>query len=167
MSNVIKAVFDGSTKSIVTKPQYMWAKKQILLIEGLELPEAFRANIANKPDGISKTQIGESNIVYIPDKFFTTGKNIYVWIVVSGEDDVTIKYDIEIPILTAGEPEDYDPTGEQADIITQAISALSTAINALNSATERVDSAVTKMESLAFEINGVGELEYTYEERGE
>jgi hypothetical protein len=167
MSNVIKAVFDGSTKSIVTKPQYMWAKGQILLIQGLELPDAFRVNISNTLNGMSKTQIGESNIVSIPNKYFTTGKNIYVWIVVSGEDDVTIKYDIEIPILTAGEPEDYDPTDEQADIITQAISALSTAINALNSATERVDSAVTKMESLVFEINSVGELEYTYEERGE
>ena len=167
MSNVIRAVFDGTSRSVVTEPQYMWAKGQILLIEGLELPDAFRANISNTLNGVSKTQIGESNIVSIPDNFFTTGENIYIWIVVSGEDDVTIKYDIEIPILAAGEPENYDPTDDQADIITQAISALSTAINALNSATERVDSAVTKMESLVFEINSVGELEYTYEEGGE
>ena len=168
MSNVIKAVFDGSTKSIVTKPQYMWAKGQILLIQGLELPDAFRVNISNTLNGMSKTQIVESNIVSIPNKYFTTGKNIHVWIVVSsGDSDSTIKYDIEISIITASQPEDYEVSDDDVDIITRAINALNEATTVLNDATARIDSAVTKMETLAFDINKSGELEYTYEEGGE
>lgn len=168
MSNVIKAVFDGSAKSIVTQPQYMWARGQIVLISGIDLPETFRANISNTTDGLSKTQICDSNIVAIPDKYFTTGKNIYIWIVVSsGDSDSTIKYDIEIPIITASQPEDYEVSDDDVDIITRAINALNEATTALNDATARIDSAVTKMETLAFDINKSGELEYTYEEGGE
>jgi len=48
MSNVIRAVFSGGARSVVTEAQYMWSKGQILLIEGLDLPTAFRVYFSNK-----------------------------------------------------------------------------------------------------------------------
>lgn len=152
MSNIIKATFGSGETSVVTTPQYMFARGQILQIEGLELPSVYRVNISNAPTGSSKTQIGTVDGVIIPDVFFTAGKPIYAYIMLSsGDDDREIKYDITIPVLDATEPEDDTPTEEETSIITQAI-------NALNEAVTRIDGAVEKIETLTFRINEVGEL---------
>ena len=169
MSNVIKAVFDGSTKSIVTKPQYMWSKGQILLIEGLDLPTAFRVYFSNKKkgNGVSKPVLGQYNVCLIPDEYFEKNKNIKAWVMVVGEDHREIEYDIEIPIIDTSKTEDEDPDSTEINIVDQAITALNNAISALNEATERVEGAVVKIDTLAFSINNVGELEYSYEEGSE
>lgn len=159
MSNIITAKFTDGDTSVVTSEQYMYARGQILKVEGLELPSAYRVNFSNSPVGDSKTQIGTSDGVIIPDVFFISGKPIYAYIMLaSGDDDREIKYDITIPLLNATEPEDDTPTEEQASVVNQAINALSEAITALNEATTRVGEAVEKMETLTFRINEVGEL---------
>ena len=159
MSNIIKATFDSGETSVVTTSQYMFARGQILQIEGLELPSVYRVNISNAPTGSSKTQIGTADGVIIPDVFFTPGNPVYAYIMLStGDDDREIKYDITIPVLSATEPEDDTPTEEQTSIITQAINALAEATDALNEAVTRIDGAVEKIETLTFRINEVGEL---------
>ena len=72
MSNVIRAVFSGGARSVVTTPQYMWSKGQILLIEGLDLPTAFRVYFSNKKKGkgVSKPVLGQYNVCLIPDEYF-------------------------------------------------------------------------------------------------
>jgi hypothetical protein len=159
MSNIITATFSGSDTSIVTAEQYMFARGQILQIEGLDLPSVYRVNFSNAPTGDSKTQIGTADGVIIPDVYFTTGKPIYAYIMLNtGDDDREIKYDITIPVLNATEPEDDTPTEEQTSIINQAITALAEATTALNEAVTRIDGAVEKIETLTFRINEVGEL---------
>lgn len=170
MSNIITATFGDNERTVVTESQYMYATGQILQIEGLDLPSAYRVNFANSRDGQAKTQIGTDDGVIIPDVYFTTGRNIYAWIMLStGDDDTEIEYDITIPILEAAEPEDSTATTEQVTIINQAINELSTALSELTAAEtalERVEAAVNKMDTLTFEINTVGELVYTYDEEG-
>lgn len=159
MSNIIKATFDSGETSVVTTSQYMFARGQILQIEGLDLPSVYRVNFSNAPTGDSKTQIGTADGVVIPDVYFTTGKTIYAYVMISNDDDDReIKYDITIPVLNATEPEDDTPTEEQTSIITQAINALAEATDALNEAVTRIDGAVEKMETLTFRINEIGEL---------
>lgn len=165
MSNIITATFDSGETSVVTTPQYMWAKGQILQIDGLDLPSVYRVNFSNSASGQAKTQIGTADGVIIPNVFFTTGKDIYAWVVLTASDSAEeIEYDIQIPILDASEPEDTETTDEEETIITQAINQLSNAIDALNTATATVGAAVTKLDTLLFTINGTGELIYTYEE---
>lgn len=158
MSNIITATFADGDTSVVTAEQYMYARGQILKVEGLELPSVYRVNFSNSPTGDSKTQIGTADGVIIPDVYFVSGKPIYAYIMLTSGEDREIKYDITIPILNATEPEDDTPTEEQASVINQAINALSDAITALNEATTRVGEAVEKMETLTFRINEVGEL---------
>lgn len=169
MSNIITATFEDGETSIVTTSQYMWAKGQILQIEGIDdLPSVYRVNFSNSVSGQSKTQIGTEDGVIIPDVFFTTGKDIYAWVVVAASDSAEeIEYDIHIPILDASEPEDDETTEEETSIITQAINQLSIAVDALNTATETVGAAVTKLDTLLFNINDTGELIYTYEQEDE
>lgn len=158
MSNIITATFADGDTSIVTAEQYMYARGQILKVEGLELPSVYRVNFSNSPTGDSKTQIGTADGVIIPDVYFVSGKPIYAYIMLTSGEDREIKYDITIPILKATEPEDDTPTSEQSSIIDQAINALAEATTALTEATARIGSAVEKIETLTFRINEVGEL---------
>lgn len=158
MSNIITATFADGDTSVVTAEQYMYARGQILKVEGLELPSVYRVNFSNSPTGDSKTQIGTADGVIIPDVYFASGKPIYAYIMLTSGEDREIKYDITIPILKATEPEDDTPTSEQSSIIDQAINALSAATTALNEAVTRIDGAVEKIETLTFRINEVGEL---------
>lgn len=158
MSNIITATFADGDTSVVTAEQYMYARGQILKVEGLELPSVYRVNFSNSPTGDSKTQIGTADGVIIPDVYFVSGKPIYAYIMLTSGEDREIKYDITIPILQATEPEDDTPTSEQSSIIDQAINALAEATTALTEATARIGSAVEKIETLTFRINEVGEL---------
>jgi hypothetical protein len=158
MSNIITATFADGDTSVVTAEQYMYARGQILKVEGLELPSVYRVNFSNSPTGDSKTQIGTADGVIIPDVYFVSGKPIYAYIMLTSGEDREIKYDITIPILKATEPEDDTPTSEQSSIIDQAINALAEATTALTEATARIGSAVEKIETLTFRINEVGEL---------
>ena len=158
MSNIITATFADGDTSVVTAEQYMYARGQILKVEGLELPSVYRVNFSNSPTGDSKTQIGTADGVIIPDVYFVSGKPIYAYIMLTSGEDREIKYDITIPILQATEPEDDTPTSEQSSIIDQAINALAEATTALAEATARIGSAVEKIETLTFRINEVGEL---------
>ena len=158
MSNIIMANFTDGDTSVVTAEQYMYARGQILKVDGLELPSVYRVNFSNSPTGDSKTQIGTADGVIIPDVYFVSGKPIYAYIMLTSGEDREIKYDITIPILKATEPEDDTPTSEQSSIIDQAINALAEATTALTEATARIGSAVEKIETLTFRINEVGEL---------
>lgn len=167
MSNIITATFGENETSVVTEQQYMYATGQVLQFDGLDLPSAYRVNFSNSESGSSTTQIGTSDGVEIPDVFFTTGKNIYAWVMLSTDDDDTeIEYDVEIPIIRAAEPEDSTATTEQVTIINQAINALADALDDFETATSTVEAAVNKLSTLTFEINDNGELIYTYDEEG-
>lgn len=147
MSNIITATFADGDTSVVTAEQYMYARGQILKVEGLELPSVYRVNFSNSPTGDSKTQIGTADGVIIPDVYFVSGKPIYAYIMLTSGEDREIKYDITIPVLSATQPEDDTPTSEQSSIIDQAINALAEATTALTEATARIGSAVEKIET--------------------
>lgn len=159
MSNIITATFGEGETSVVTAPKYMYAKGQILKFEGIDLPNAYRVQFANSKNEDAKAQLGTSDGVIIPDVYFTTGKNIYAWVMLqTGETDVEIEYDVKIPILETSEPEDETPTQEQMTIINQMMNGLSDAIDALNTATSQFGEALESIDNLQFRINEIGEL---------
>ena len=150
MSNVIRAVFSGGARSVVTEAQYMWSKGQILLIEGLDLPTAFRVYFSNKKKGkgVSKPVLGQYNVCLIPDEYFEKNKNIKAWVMVVGEDHREIEYDIEIPIIDTSKTEDEDPDSSEISIVDQAINALNDAVQTVTDATEKIESMTVSSETL-------------------
>lgn len=150
MSNVIRAVFSGGARSVVTEAQYMWSKGQILLIEGLDLPTAFRVYFSNKKKGkgVSKPVLGQYNVCLIPDEYFEKNKNIKAWVMVVGEDHREIEYDIEIPIIDTSKTEDEDPDSAEISIVDQAINALNDAVQTVTDATEKIESMTVSSETL-------------------
>ena len=129
MSNVIRATFDGGTRTI-TAPAYQWDYGQILYIEDLELPEAYEVHFANElSSGETITQIGNADGVTIPDEFFTEGKMVYAWIYLhTGENDGETEYSISIPVTARPQPSDTPPTPQEQSAINQAIAALNIAV---------------------------------------
>ena len=150
MSNVIRAVFSGGARSVVTEAQYMWSKGQILLIEGLDLPTAFRVYFSNKKKGkgVSKPVLGQYNVCLIPDEYFEKNKNIKAWVMVVGEDHREIEYDIEIPIIDTSKTEDEDPDSTEISIVDQAINALNDAVQTVTDATEKIENMTVSSETL-------------------
>ena len=57
MSNIITAVFGDGETSVVTSPKYMYARGQILKVEGIDLPNAYRVQFANSKNEEAKAQL--------------------------------------------------------------------------------------------------------------
>lgn len=108
---------------------YQYDYGQVLILTGVELPVAYEVHFSNSENGISKTSIGNSDGVVIPDEFLTSGEDIYVWLFLhQGNDDGETEYKGIIPVKKRSRPTDIEPTPVQQDVITQTIAALNEAV---------------------------------------
>ena len=126
-NNIVTALF-GELRYCTTVAKWQYDYGQILKIEGVDLPAAYEVHFSNDLYGESTTQIGDENGVTIPDTYFTTGQMIYAWIYLHTENDGETVYVVRIPVRKRASIEDYNPTDEQQDAITQAIAALNRAV---------------------------------------
>jgi hypothetical protein len=128
MSNVLKVSFCKKQK-ITSKPLYQYDYGQILKFVDLKLPAAYEVHFSNHEHGESTTALATSNEVTIPDMYFTSGRDIYVWIYLhTGADDGETEYQITIPIIKRAAISDEQPTEEEETIINQTIAALNAAV---------------------------------------
>ena len=119
--------------------QYDYGQKLILV--GVDLPPAYEVHFANSMHGESKTSIGDSTGVEIPDEYLQTGQNVYFWLFLhNGADDGETELAGMIPVAKRSKPTNTPPTPEQQDVITQTIAALNSAVEgvprAINEALE-------------------------------
>lgn len=139
----IRAVF-GALRSTVTKPLFKIDSGVILQVAGItDLPEYFNADFANSEKGTATRMLGHDGEVIIPDALLQTGLPIYCWVYVVNETIGRTVYSVKIPVKQRANVEDPQPTPEQADIITQAITALN---NAGDSASQSASEAQTYAE---------------------
>lgn len=139
----IRAVF-GALRSTVTKPLYKIDSGVILQIAGIaDLPEYFQADFSTSEKGTATRVLGHDGEVIIPDALLKTGLPIFCWIYVVNETTGRTVYSVKIPVKQRSNVEDAQPTPEQADIITQAITALN---NAGDSASQSASEAQTYAE---------------------
>ena len=149
MTNIIAASFGGATVCR-TSPAYQYDYGQLLTFPDLELPTAFECHFSNTERGTSVTQIGENNVVTIPDTMFQTGAYIYAWVFLhTGEDDGETEYMAVIPILKRAQPTDDVPTPVEQSAITQAIAALNAAVE--QTGEDVADAAASAAAALASE----------------
>lgn len=134
---IVKAVFGGLRKTR-TAPVYRDDHDLILQLVGVKgLPVHFQAHFANTEYGTAVVMMGSDGEVTIPNSLLATGLPIYCWVIVESGISGRVTYSVQIPVRQKARP-DGSITPEQADIISQAISALNDAGAA---AQEAADSA--------------------------
>ena len=177
MQNNEIAIYLQKGRSSMTGSLYQYDYGQRLLIHGVTLPETYEVHFANQQTGESKTAIGDSTGVMIPDEYLLSGANIHVWIYLhDGADDGETEYHGIINVTKRARPTDQEPTPVQQDLITQAIAALNTAVEkteesekAAEDAANSVKNAGATVETLASgssatvvvkDVNGVKTFEF-------
>lgn len=127
-TKIIKAVF-GASKSIVAPKRYKHDYGQEIEFVGIDLPNVFEAHFSNSKTGQAKKQIGQGNVVTVPDEYFVSGADVFCWVMVHDEaTDGRTMYTVRIPVMDRPEPIDVEPTPVQQDVIAQAITALNDAV---------------------------------------
>lgn len=127
--NTTTAVIGNGCNTATAAPSLVqWDQGQILIIEGVQLPEAYQAEFCCQGDDETVTMLGNSFGVGIPDELLARGLPIFCYIVLhEGEDDRETEYTIRIYVQPRAEPTDIEPDPGQLDLIDQAIAALSEA----------------------------------------
>ena len=129
--NTITAVFKSGFKAVKAPSLYQWDYGQVLILDGLELPEAYEVHFSNKPEcGQAEVRIGTGAGVSIPDKLLESGEPLYAFVFLhTGEDDGETVYTVSIPVTKRPKPYHSKPTTVQQSVITEAIAALQTAVS--------------------------------------
>lgn len=124
--NTTTAVFKKGARRVTAEALTQYDVGQILVIEGLELPETFEAHFSNQQfDGNSKPWLGHDNQVEIPEEYLESGEPIFVLIYMHyGENDGKTVYWITIPIDRRPRPVNFHPRFEEQNVISQTIAAL-------------------------------------------
>ena len=139
--NIIYIYFKGKHQ-VTSKSQYQYNRGQYLYFADLNLPQAFEVHFSNKDKGESKTQIGNDNLVEIPDEYFWNGAlQIYAWIYLHSKtiDGETI-YEVRIPLTKRAKPTDEEPLPVQQSTIDRAIAELNNAVDITTENANKTDS---------------------------
>ena len=107
----------------------------------------------------------------VPDEFFLTGADIYVWIFLhAGEDDGKTVYKVVIPVKDRPRPSNETPTPVQQDAITEAIAALNSAViqtgNDAAAAAASAADAERDADRAEQAANNAGYMEFVIDEDG-
>lgn len=122
----------GQNEVTVTRPLTQYDYGQVLLFDGIELPEAYEVVFGNDEQygAVGKSRIGNSEGVSIPDEFLATGLPVYAWLFLhEAANDGRTVYKIKIPVRKRAEDATNPPTEEEISTVTQAIAALNAAVS--------------------------------------
>lgn len=136
-SNIVRVVEDFGSY-VLTTPVTRCDVGIKLLIDDIELPEAYQIDFSNSDKkGQSTTQIGDSTGVEIPVQYIQTGKAIYAFYYYVEEGYGKTVRIYHIPNKYRPDRETVEPEQEQLTVIDQAIVALN---NAVSQTSENVES---------------------------
>lgn len=121
--------FSGADVQAMATMLWQWDYGQILVIQGLHLPDGFEIHFTDKDTGTTTTSVGSVingvASVEIPDIYLTSGSYIYAYIYLHAtESDGETEYKIVIPVAKRPRPTHDTPTPVQQSEIEQVIAAL-------------------------------------------
>lgn len=125
MSNTITAYFKGRVG--VCESVYQYDTGMVLVLDGIDLGEAFVAyfDVSGAEDAIPA--IGQEDRVAIPNSCLTTSGNVTVHIPINeGENDSEVEYVVTFRVIGRARPVD-DVTSADQSVIAQAIALVRTA----------------------------------------
>lgn len=78
---------------------------QRLIFTGVDLPTTYEVQFSNDPNGESKTVMGDSTGVSIPDEYLLSGDPVYIWVVLhETENDGETMYCGKINVTPRAKP---------------------------------------------------------------
>ena len=167
VDNILRVTFGKETR-IKSKPLYQYDYGQKIKFIDLTLPAAYEVHFSNRERGKSTTVLATSNEVEIPDTYFVTGKDIYVWVYLhTGAADGETEYQIIIPITQRAKPSDEPPTPEEESVIPQTIAALNDAVTESRAGVQRVTQAESNVNNLYALTEDAKDRTYEYKEEAE
>lgn len=150
-TKIIRGVINA-TKYTVTAPIVKEDYGLFLLIEGADLPTTYEVDFSNEEtSGTSVTMIGNADGVHIPNQFVKSGRDVYAFLYLTGEDYGRTVYKFRIPNKLRPDRTDATPDPEEQSVIDQAIAAL-------NDAVEQTAADVVTTTAKAAEATSAAEL---------
>ena len=120
---------EDSTRIAISQPIYKEDYGLYLFIEGLELPAVYTVDFSNSETvGSAVSMIGNTNGVLIPQQFIKSGKTIFAYLYLTGNEVGKTVYKFKIPNRIRPDRTNEEPTPTQQSVIDQAISALNSAV---------------------------------------
>ena len=147
--NIINVSFGALRK--ITGPfiSYQYDVQQILVINGLNLPEYYEVDFCNEGDTYTETIVGTAAGVAIPNKFLRTGKKVKAYLVLVGDGDVQTRYEITLPVSVRPQRQDIDPTDDQQLQIDSLVAALNSGVSRAEDAASVLENASADAETLS------------------
>ena len=141
--NRIPIAFGGLSRITGPTISYQYDAKQVLVFEDLELPPYYEADFCNEGDNSTITIVGTAEGVEVPDNLLQTGKNLKVYIVVTGtdEDAVETRYEITHPVRKRPARADIQPTPAEQLQIDALLEAMNEAVETAQGAAQYAEDA--------------------------
>lgn len=125
VTNIVRAAVKPGSDYTVTSPIMKEDKGQVLLIEGLDLPEVYEIDFSNdRHHGSSITMIGNADGVLIPTQFIKTGRDVFAFYYYVGDSFGQTEHIFRLPNDYRPDRTEEVPEPEQESLIEQTISAL-------------------------------------------
>lgn len=134
----------------ITGPEILYQEDvtQILVIQGLDLPEYFVVDFCNEGDTTVIPITGTAEGVEIPDALLATGKTVKAYIVVSaGEGDVETRYMVKLPVQRRPPRSDIEPTDPQQQQIDALVANLNDGVSRAESAADTATQAAQLLQN--------------------
>lgn len=134
-------------KAFKTEPIYQYDTGHTLAFEGFTLPEFFEVHFALSSSGESITQIGQNDVVELPDMYAQNGRTIFAWLFIDDGESGLTKFSIEIPVYRKARPSDEEPTPVEDRVVDQAIAALNQGVERSETAADNAEASEAAAEA--------------------
>ncbi len=156
VTNIVRAVVKPGSNYTVTSPIMKEDKGQILLIEGLDLPEIYEIDFSNdRHHGTSVTMIGNADGVLIPTQFIKTGRDVYAFYYYVGDNFGQTEHVFRLPNSYRPDRTEEVPEPEQESLIERAIAAVNEGVE---TAERHANAAANSAEEAARKAGEIEEL---------
>lgn len=145
--NKISVAFGALRKVNAPPINYQYDQTQILVINGLDLPEYYRVDFCNEGDASAYSIVGSADGVAIPDALLATGKPIKAYIVLV-DNGVSTRYEVTIPVRSRPPANDIEPTPAEQSTIDSLIEAMNTAVEDAETAEQGAKDAQQAIEDM-------------------
>lgn len=141
--NIVSVTFGSQTRVIAPEIEYQFDVQQILVINGLELPEYYTVEFCNEGDAETQPALGTDEGVAIPNNLLQTGDRILAYLVLSEDDSVQTRREIVIPVRQRPVRGELARTQNEKTQLDHVIELLETAVEDAQEAAEDAEAQVS------------------------
>lgn len=122
--------------------QYDFGQK--IKFKNIDLPFSYEVHFANKSIGPAEKQLGDASGVVIPYNVTKTGKPVYFWLYVTGENKSVTIYGNHVPVRARASVPTTEPTPEEQSFIEQALGVINDAMEVVQEIPDMVIAEIEK-----------------------